>query len=209
VKAALITAGITLSLALGASIAQHAANKKENSLLQQENSSLRVGLSTRDLLAHSNAVIFQIQAATIQSYQLENAKLSRQIAGIEAERDPSATAVKKRTARLAGEIFDFLQQWRSSEPDRKQLNDAWLKSGEDFSKAFTAQADATMDLAHKMALEFARKFLGRLATTRDQLADLGITSDLLDHFIKDNVRTELEVQAAAEELQKLAEKIKE
>jgi hypothetical protein len=196
VKAALIAAAVTLVLAPIGICFQFVTYTNETTRLK------------RDL--SSNSFLSQIQAATLQSYQLENAKLSRQIAGIEAERDPAAKAVKKRATNLASEIFNFLQKWRKDEPDPDHLNEVWVKgTSQDFSKAFMEHADKSMDYARSMGIEFARRFLGRLATSRDQLKDLGSESATLDKFIADPVRTQFEVQAAAEELQKLADKIRE
>ena len=200
VKQGVIVAAATVGVAIGGAIFGVVS-------LRNDNAKLRGDLRIRESLVQSNAVAIEIQAATIQSYQVENAKLSRQIASIELERDPSAKALKKRIAGLAGEIFAFLSEWRSSEPGRANLNGAWLKGGgDDFSKAFMEHADSSMSHDRKMALAFAAKFVGRLTAARDQLGGFGIQSELLDKIIHDQVRVQSEVQAAAEELQKLAEK---
>ena len=203
VKAALIGAGVTLLLAAIGGWIQFESYAKANSRLKQD-------LNSNEWLTRSNNLLSQIQLATFDSYRVENEKLSRQIAGIEAERDPAAKAVKKRATNLADQVFGFLQEWRKGEPDHNHLNEAWRKgSGEDFSKAFMENADKNMAHATAMGVEFARRYMGRLATTRDQLADLGIQSATLDRLIADKIRTRLDVQAIAEQLQKLAEKVRE
>jgi len=203
VKQGLIAAAVAIPIALLTALGSYLR-------LHRENVTLRQDVSNRETLLQSNTLLFQIQAATIQSYQLENAKLSHQIAAIELERDPSAHALKRRAARLADEIFAFLQEWHTTDPGRNDLNDAWRKGvSEDFAKAFMEHADASMSHAQKMALTFAARFLGRLATIRDQLASFGVKSEVLDKIMRDKVRVQSEVQATAEELQKLADKIKE
>lgn len=159
--------------------------------------------SQKDDLVKSNIVVFQIQSATIQSYQIENAKLSRMVGSPEF-------SLRKRALDLAGQIFDFLKTWRENVPKQTASQEAWLKGNrDDFSRAFMADGEKRTIYSQSMATEFSKKFIGRLSTIRDQLNDLGLKTPKLDYTIDGQIRLDFEIQAATEELQKLAEGIKE
>jgi hypothetical protein len=154
-------------------------------------------------LVQSNNSVFQIQLATIQSYQMENAKLSRMVGSPEF-------SLKKRASILANEIFDFLQQWQKNTPNQTASEQAWIHgNSEEVSKAFMEDADKKMAYNRSMAAQFAKQFIGRLSTIRDQLNDLGLKTPKIDYTLNDNVRIDFEIQDAAEELQKLAAGISE
>ena len=110
----------------------------------------------------------------------------------------------------AGQIFDFLKTWRENVPKQTASQEAWLKGNrDDFSRAFMADGEKRTIYSQSMATEFSKKFIGRLSTIRDQLNDLGLKTPKLDYTIDGQIRLDFEIQAATEELQKLAEGIKE
>jgi hypothetical protein len=122
-------------------------------------------------------------------------------------------ALKAKAENLSIQIFTFLDDWKRQEPQSgAKLGEIWGRKpfdSEAFSKAFGEAGNLRTKHAKEMSTRFAQQFAARVSSVRDEMAGMGFRSQGLDNILRDRLRFEWDIQAIAEELQKLANSIKD
>lgn len=169
----------------------------------------------------------QTQNATIQSDDAEIRRLNQKLSDIESENDVSAKSVKKRVLNLAQQISEFWLQSQTNSlydspnfleiakkvfPTNPEVWFNWqfLQTNTDALIEYHKESDASEaeyeNKSTKVQYEFDMRFAGRIASERDELANLGLTSNKLDSRIESEL-TYLSAPRIAQDLTELANKI--
>jgi len=146
-----------------------------------------------------------ISGATVQSYQVENAALSRRIRDIESAQDHSAIAIKKRAMVLADQMFEFIKAWDGIRESPEFIYANSIEERNRMMIEWNKRSDANNA---KYTTEFARKFSGRARAIYDEFLGLGLAADELGSM-SSVIVNHSQTQWIATEIKHLAEKIQD